>query len=192
VSRTSLCGLGQTAPNPVLTSLRYFREEFEAHVRDRRCPAGRCAALTDYRINASCIGCTLCAQPARWGHRLPPHERHAVDLAACTRCNMCFEACQDGRSRWCRAARSARSRPGRRRGRPEVATLTLTIDGRTATVEQGRTVLEAARSLGIEIPTLCHVEGLEPVSACFLCCVQVEGRAPSPPRARYRPPTAWS
>ena len=62
-----------------------------------------------------------------------------------------------------------------------MATVTLTIDGRTATVDEGRTVLEAARSLGIEIPTLCHVEGLEPVSACFLCCVQVEGtRALSP------------
>ena len=96
VSRTSLCGLGQTAPNPVLTALRYFREEFEAHVREGRCPAGRCSALTDYRINQACIGCTLCAQvcPVR-AIEYRPHERHAIDLAACTRCNMCFEVCED-------------------------------------------------------------------------------------------------
>ena len=56
-----------------------------------------------------------------------------------------------------------------------MATVTLTIDGREVTVEEGRTVLDGARDLGITIPTLCHIEGLEPVSACFLCCVQVEG-----------------
>ena len=57
-----------------------------------------------------------------------------------------------------------------------MSTVTLTIDGRQATVEQGTTVLEAARGLGISIPTLCHVEGLDPAASCFLCCVQIAGR----------------
>ena len=97
VSRNSLCGLGQTAPNPVLTALRYFRDEFEAHVAERRCPAGRCAPLIDYRINASCIGCTMCAQVCPVDAiEYRPHERHGIDLERCTRCNMCFEICEDG------------------------------------------------------------------------------------------------
>ena len=96
VSRASLCGLGQTAPNPVLTTLRYFRDEYEAHLRERRCPAGRCPALIRYRITDRCIGCTLCAQACPVGAiRSRPYEKHAVDDQLCTRCDMCRRACQD-------------------------------------------------------------------------------------------------
>jgi NADH-quinone oxidoreductase subunit F len=95
VKRASLCGLGQTAPNPVLTTLRFFREEFEAHL-DGRCPAGRCPDLIRYRVTEECIGCTLCAQacPVEAIEHLP-YERHVVDDELCTRCGMCLAACQD-------------------------------------------------------------------------------------------------
>ncbi|SFR01586.1 NADH-quinone oxidoreductase subunit NuoF [Desulfoscipio geothermicus] len=92
----SLCGLGKTAPNPVLTTLRYFRHEYEAHVRDKKCPAGVCKALQDYYINQEkCKGCGLCAKvcPAE-AIAGAKKEPHAIDTARCLKCGTCIEKCK--------------------------------------------------------------------------------------------------
>jgi NADH-quinone oxidoreductase subunit F len=93
VSAGSLCGLGKTAPNPVLSTLRYFRSEYEAHLQGH-CPAGQCAALVKYQITAACTGCTLCAQHCPV-HAIPmtPYARHEIDLNLCTRCDTCRKIC---------------------------------------------------------------------------------------------------
>jgi NADH-quinone oxidoreductase subunit F len=93
VKRASLCGLGQTAPNPVLSTLRYFRGEYEAHLAGK-CPAGKCRALITYRITETCIGCTKCAQDCPVGAiALTPHERHVIDTRRCIRCGTCRNIC---------------------------------------------------------------------------------------------------
>ena len=93
VKRASLCGLGQTAPNPVLSTLHYFREEYEAHLQGT-CPAGRCKALITYTINDNCIGCTRCAQrcPAE-AIEMRPYEQHEIDPEKCVRCDTCRQVC---------------------------------------------------------------------------------------------------
>jgi NADH-quinone oxidoreductase subunit F len=93
VRNTSLCGLGSTAPNPILTTLRYFREEYEAHL-DGRCPAGSCTALIKFTINEKCIGCTLCAQQCPTNAiDLNPHEQHEIDQEKCVQCGACRDVC---------------------------------------------------------------------------------------------------
>jgi NADH:ubiquinone oxidoreductase subunit F (NADH-binding)/NADH:ubiquinone oxidoreductase subunit E/NAD-dependent dihydropyrimidine dehydrogenase PreA subunit len=96
VGAGSLCGLGKTAPNPVLTTLRYFRDEYEAHLQGR-CPAGKCSALIKYSVLENCTGCTLCAQhcPVE-AIPMTPYVRHAIDSEKCTRCDSCREVCPEG------------------------------------------------------------------------------------------------
>ena len=89
----SLCGLGRTAPNPVLTTLRYFRDEYEAHL-EGRCPAGKCQDLITYSINDECIGCTLCSQSCP-ADAIPfiPHEKHEIQQDKCIKCDSCRQVC---------------------------------------------------------------------------------------------------
>ncbi len=96
VSAGSICGLGRTAPNPVLSTLRYFREEFEAHLAGR-CPAGKCKDLISYRVTDECIGCTICSQKCPVDAiPMTPYARHSIDMTKCTRCDTCRQVCPTG------------------------------------------------------------------------------------------------
>jgi NADH:ubiquinone oxidoreductase subunit F (NADH-binding) len=95
VKRASLCGLGQTAPNPVLTTIHYFREEYEEHIAERKCRAGACSSLLQYVVNAEgCKGCEVCKKhcpvDAIWGER---KEVHTISLDRCIKCGVCVEHC---------------------------------------------------------------------------------------------------
>ena len=95
IKQGSLCALGGTAPNPVLSTLKHFREEYEAHVAGR-CPAGKCKALIKYRVTEDCIGCTVCAQHCPAGAiTFRPYEKHEIDVEKCIRCGSCRGVCPE-------------------------------------------------------------------------------------------------
>ena len=94
----ALCGLGQTAPNPVLTTIKYFRNEYEAHINEKKCPAGECSDLIEYKIiEDKCKGCTLCARncpvDAISGTVKQPHK---IDTEKCIKCGKCYSSCKFG------------------------------------------------------------------------------------------------
>ena len=176
VKSSSLCGLGQTAPNPVLSTLRYFREEYEAHLAGK-CPAGRCAALVKYAVTDACVGCTrLCAGLPVAGHRVcavPAARDRYGEMHALRRM-------------------PARVPGGGNRGD---GMLTLYLDSQHLAVPEGTTVLEAARAAGVFIPALCGPFPLPLLgkktpagTSCMVCVVKVVAGAGGggPPHAVVR------
>jgi NAD-dependent dihydropyrimidine dehydrogenase PreA subunit len=96
IVNTSLCALGKSAPNPVLSTLRYFREEYDAHIIDKRCPAGVCPSLTTFIIDPDlCTGCTVCAHNCPMGGISGERkEVHSIDQEQCIKCRACYEICK--------------------------------------------------------------------------------------------------
>ena len=98
IKENSLCGLGQTAPNPVLSTLRYFRDEYVAHVVDKTCPAGVCKKLVSYKIvEDKCKGCTACARQCPVGAIVGSVKNpHSIDQSKCIKCGACMATCKFG------------------------------------------------------------------------------------------------
>jgi NADH-quinone oxidoreductase subunit F len=95
IKANALCGLGQTAPNPVLTTIRYFKDEYVAHIKDKKCPAHQCKSLITFQISDACTGCTLCAKKCpvnAVGGKVK--EKHTIDKSKCTKCGICKAACK--------------------------------------------------------------------------------------------------
>ena len=97
IKETALCGLGQTAPNPVLSTIKYFRDEYEAHIYEKRCPAHHCQKLLNYVITGKCRGCTACTKVCPAGAISGTvKEQHKIDTTTCLKCGACMEKCRFG------------------------------------------------------------------------------------------------
>ena len=192
---TSLCGLGQLAPNPVLTTLRYFRDEYEAHIKDKSCPALVCKELTAYYIEPEkCVGCLLCKNNCSVNAIKNSGESkkiHVIDQARCVKCGACFDICPVKSQAVSKLTEKNKAKNTRR---PETGRkgMKVTIDGRPLEVADTKTILDLARDKGIIHPFLCHYPGLVPFTGCRLCLVAVKGREALAPACGSTLKTGWT
>ena len=181
----SLCALGQSAPFPVVSTLKYFREEYEEHIREKRCRAGVCTALIAYDIDQEkCEACGACLRNCPVGRRQQIRRQglhhHPGKVHQMRRLLHGLSGKVQRRSSRCRHIRFRNNpreqKPCSEPKRSEVTmeNVNLEIDGRTVEAEQGTTVLQAARSIGIKIPTLCDDDRLEAYGGCRMCMVEIE------------------
>ena len=96
ISQTALCGLGKSAPNPVLSTLRYFRDEYEHHIQNKRCPAGVCKHLIEYRVaSEKCNGCGVCKRSCPYGAVSGKKKAlHVINTQLCQKCGICRNECK--------------------------------------------------------------------------------------------------
>ncbi|RYD02795.1 hypothetical protein N752_23140 [Desulforamulus aquiferis] len=193
IKEASLCGLGQTAPNPVLSTLRFFRDEYIAHVRDKQCPAGVCRELTDFVVDKEkCIACGICAKACSVDAVIGEKKKtYYIDRQKCVKCGACQSRCpkdaifkiamggemkDDNKPADGRTTYPTRERPI---GKPPLEKtgdlVNIFINDEPVKVDKGTNVLEACRENGYEIPSLCYLKDLNTAGSCRVCVVEIEG-----------------
>ncbi len=166
IKDNALCGLGQTAPNPVFPRCKYFRDEYVAHMVDNRCPAGVCKALLRllHSWPTSARGCTVCARNCPIGAisgsvKQPPASTHQVHQVRRLHGEVQIRRCGEKIRKEC----------------ANMDQVNIKINGVSYEVPADATILEAARYAGIDIPTLCYLKDINQIGACRMCMVEVVG-----------------
>lgn len=181
IQQGSLCALGRTAPNMVLSTLHEFRSEFEAHLQGC-CPAGKCVELTEFQVSDDCIGCTKCAQVCAAGAiECVALERAWINQEKCVKCGVCRTVCPRNAiqniSGTALRNTALKTRPEEiKQPVPEYRILpeergAIEVDGVEYPFVSGRTLLDYAMERGWSIPTLCHLKGVNESAHCMVCAV---------------------